>query len=66
MNKLDFLMKCEKCGKDDIVIYSSVITEMIGYFCIKCKQIYMFDKYEKLENYDEDLKRLRHEYSNWP
>lgn len=62
MNKSEFRLKCEECGTDEIVIYSSVQQSMIGYYCTKCRQIYLFDGYEKLDSYTEDLERLRHEY----
>lgn len=63
MKKSDFQMICEECCKDEIVIYSSIIRSMIGYYCIICKKLFMFDGYTKLDTYDEDLKRLRQEYS---
>ena len=62
MKKSDFRMMCEECGSDGIVIYSSVQQSMIGYYCTKCRQIYMFDGYSRLDTFEKDLERLREEY----
>lgn len=63
MKKLDFRLLCEECGNDDIVIYSSIQRSLIGFYCINCEKIFMFDGYQKLDTHDEDLERLRQEYS---
>lgn len=61
MRKSDFRMKCE-CGNDEIVIYSSVQSSFVGYYCPICECLHIFDDYKKMNTYDEDLARLRKEY----
>lgn len=63
MKKSDFRLLCEECSTDEVIIYSNVQRSLIGYYCINCKKIFMFDEYEKLDSYNEDLRKLREEYS---
>jgi len=63
MNKNLYISECLICGGKNNVLYSSLeMDASIGYYCISCDELYIFDDYEKPIEYEQDLKNIRKQY----